>query len=71
MVLNCHPVHPRSPTAVASPDIQAVDIEASLDEAPAKAVDGPEQVEDVDAWSCRGHQCYGNAEEEDPQENQP
>ena len=57
MVLYCHPVHPRAAIAVASPDIEAVDIEASLDEATAEAMDDPEQVEDVDARSCHGHQC--------------
>ena len=64
-------VHPRATATVASPDIQAVDVESGLDCATTKAADDPEQVEDIDAWGCRSHQCYGYAIDDDPQENQP
>ena len=54
-----------------TPDVKAVDIDAGLGDAFAKAANGPEQVEEVNVW-CRGsHQGYGQAVDGDASEDQP
>ena len=64
-------VHPGAAATVASPDVQAVDIETDPNGATPKTVDNPEQVEDIDAWRYSSHHCYGYAINDDPREYQP
>ena len=54
-------VHPGATTAVTTPDIQAVNIEAGLDGASTKAHDSKEEVEEVNVWCHRCYQHYRQA----------
>ena len=62
-------VHPGAATAVTAPDIQAVDIKAGLDCAPAEAANAPDEVKEVNVWRRRCHQCYGQAVDGDANED--
>ena len=64
-------VHPGATTAVTTPDIQAVDIEAGLDGASAKAANGPDEVEEVNVWCHRCYQRYRKAIDGYASEDQP
>ena len=52
-------VHPGTPTAMTTPDVKAVDVDACLDGAFTKVRNGPKQVEEVNVRCCFCHQHYG------------